>query len=100
MLFRSDANPGSFIFTQDYLGVETTLAMRYGKGIAVADVWEGDYNMPVVLKSVRADCASLTDVRDGHTVLAPLQFGLYCDGEYSVAAAQLAIFPRRHHVGF
>ena len=55
------------------LGVETTLAMRYGKGIAVADVWEGDYNMPVVLKSVRADCASLTDVRDE---LLPVAGGL------------------------
>ncbi len=46
------------------LGVETTLAMRYGDGTAVANVWEGDYNIPVLLKSMKADSASLTDLRD------------------------------------
>lgn len=46
------------------LGVETTLSMRYGSGMPVAQVWEGDYNVPVVLKSEKADRASLTDLRD------------------------------------
>ncbi len=55
------------------LGVETTLAMRYGSGTTVADVWEGDYNIPVVLKSEKADSASLTDLRDE---LIPVAAGL------------------------
>ncbi len=55
------------------LGVETTLAMRYADGTAVADVWEGDYNIPVVLKSEKADSASLTDLRDE---LIPVAGGL------------------------
>lgn len=46
------------------LGVESTLAMRYGNGFTVATVWDGDYDIAVKLKSERADSASLTDVRD------------------------------------
>lgn len=30
--------------------LESTLAMRYGDGIKVASVWEGDYDIPVTLK--------------------------------------------------
>ena len=33
--------------------VEATLAMRYGTGIPVANVWEGDYNIPIVLKATK-----------------------------------------------
>lgn len=55
------------------LGVESTLAMRYGNGFTVATVWDGDYDIAVKLKSERADNASLTDVRDE---LIPLVGGL------------------------
>ncbi len=32
-------------------GVEATLALRYSTGMPVATVWEGDYGIPVVLKT-------------------------------------------------
>lgn len=35
--------------------VETTLAMRYGAGLPVATVWNGDYAQSVVLKGSHAD---------------------------------------------
>ncbi len=44
--------------------LESTLAMRYGSGITVGTVWEGDYNIPVVLKSTKADAATVTDLND------------------------------------
>lgn len=37
------------------LSLETTLAMRYGKGLPLANIWEGDYNIPVVIKSTKSD---------------------------------------------
>lgn len=43
-------------------GVETTLAMRYGTGVSVADVWEGDYSLRVVLKGEKADSATNVDL--------------------------------------
>ena len=46
------------------LGVESTLAMRYGKGLTVANVWEGDYGIPVTLKSKQADHARPAEVKD------------------------------------
>lgn len=52
------------------VGVETTLAMRYGSGIPVADVWEGDYNIGVVLKSEKADSASNHDLSDEQIAIA------------------------------
>lgn len=55
------------------LTVETTLAMRYGNGIAVADIWEEDYKTPVVLKSSKADSASPVDLKDE---LIPIAGGL------------------------
>lgn len=55
------------------LAVETTLAMRYGSGITVANIWEGDYKMPIVLKSDKADRASLVDLKDE---LIPVAGGL------------------------
>lgn len=44
--------------------LETTLAMRYGNGIPVGTVWEGDYDIDVVLKSNRSDHADFTDIQD------------------------------------
>ena len=42
--------------------VETTLAMRYGSGMSLASVWEGDHQVPVVLKSNRSDKSSTDDL--------------------------------------
>lgn len=44
--------------------VETTLAMRYGNGIPVANVWEGDYNLPITLKSNHSDYAQYSDLKN------------------------------------
>lgn len=55
------------------LGLESTLAMRYGDGLAIANVWEGDYGIPVKLKSERADRAVPTEVKDE---LVPVAAGL------------------------
>lgn len=37
--------------------IESTLAMRYGSGLPVSSVWDGDYRMSVVLKGEHADRA-------------------------------------------
>lgn len=37
--------------------LESTLALRYSTGLPVATVWEGDYGIPVVLKTASADTA-------------------------------------------
>jgi len=55
------------------LTVEATLAMRYSSGIPVANIWEGDYKMPIVLKSNKADRASLVDLKNE---LIPVAGGL------------------------
>ena len=55
------------------LGLESTLAMRYGDGLAIANVWEGDYGLPVKLKSTKADHALPTEVKDE---LVPVAAGL------------------------
>ena len=55
------------------IGVETTLAMRYGDGMGVADIWEGDQRVPVVLKSTRADSAAASMLGDE---LIPVMGGL------------------------
>lgn len=44
--------------------VETTLAMRYGNGVPLSNVWEGDYNIPITLKSEKADRADYSDLSD------------------------------------
>lgn len=44
------------------LMLETTLAMRYGSGLPLADVWEKNYNTPVIIKSVRFDHADNADL--------------------------------------
>lgn len=46
------------------LGIESTLAMRYGSGTTVATVWEGDDDIPVVIKSTTAERATNADVAD------------------------------------
>ncbi len=45
-------------------GIESTLAMRYGSGLPVASVWEGDDEVPVVIKSNRADSATTGHLTD------------------------------------
>ena len=55
------------------LGLESALAMRYGDGLTIASVWEGDYGIPVKLKSEKADRALPTDVKDE---LIPVAAGL------------------------
>lgn len=44
--------------------LESTLAMRYGSGMGIANVWEGDKQVPVVLKSTHADIANTNDLKD------------------------------------
>lgn len=44
------------------LSLETTLAMRYGKGLPLTNVWEGDYNIPVVIKSTKSDNSDNSDL--------------------------------------
>ncbi len=55
------------------LGLESALAMRYGNGLTVAQIWEGDYDLPVKLKSTVADSA-LPDALPDEQV--PAQAGL------------------------
>lgn len=44
--------------------IESLLAMRYGSGLPVANVWEGDYNISVTIKSKNADCSDFSDLKD------------------------------------
>ena len=44
--------------------LEATLAMRYGNGLPLATVWEGDYGIGVKLKSETANRATNPDVKD------------------------------------
>jgi multidrug efflux pump subunit AcrB len=44
--------------------LETTLAMRYGTGVPVGTLWEGDYDINVVLKSNRSDSSNYVDIQD------------------------------------
>jgi multidrug efflux pump subunit AcrB len=44
--------------------LETTLALRYGPGLTVGTMWEDDYDIPVVMKSNRADLSNEDHVRD------------------------------------
>ena len=46
------------------MALETTLAMRYGNGLPVATVWDGDYAQNVVLKGEHADHASQYDLEN------------------------------------
>ena len=53
--------------------LETTLAIRYGDGLPVATVWDGDYAQNVVLKGEHADRALPRDLEDE---LIPVMGGL------------------------
>lgn len=44
------------------LGVESTLSLRYGDGMSMASVWEGDYDVAVKLKSLRSDSADINSL--------------------------------------
>lgn len=44
--------------------METTLAMRYSTGVPVATVWEGDYGIPVTLKTSAAHRADVSRLED------------------------------------
>ena len=44
--------------------LEMTLAMRYGSGMGIANVWEGDKQVSVMLKSTHADKATPNDLKD------------------------------------
>ena len=44
------------------LTIESTLGMRYGDGLPIATVWEGDDDIPVVMKNTKADSATNADV--------------------------------------
>jgi len=54
-------------------GLETTLAMRYGGGLPVGTMWEGDYDIPVILKSNHSDSADFSHL---HNELIPAYGGL------------------------
>lgn len=55
--------------------VETAFALRYGSGIPVASVWEGDDNIPVSIKSETSDHATNEDLMNE---LIPVAGGLSC----------------------
>ena len=42
--------------------MESTLAMRYSSGIPVATMWEGDYGVPVVLKTNHSNLSTPADL--------------------------------------
>ena len=44
--------------------IESTLAMRYGAGLPVSAVWDGDYKQRIVLKGEHADYALPGDLKD------------------------------------
>lgn len=54
-------------------GLQMTLAMRYGDGLPIANIWEGDNEIPIVLKSRRADAATVDDIKNE---LIPVYGGL------------------------
>lgn len=46
------------------LGLEATLALRYSSGLPVATVWEGDYGIPVVVKTPTSHRSTTSDLND------------------------------------
>lgn len=44
------------------LFLEGTLALRYSSGVPLATVWEGDYGLPVVLKSEKSDSSRISEL--------------------------------------
>ncbi len=55
------------------ISMESILAMRYGSGTRIGSVWEGDYNIPIVIKSNKADSANIYNLKDE---LIPVAGGL------------------------
>jgi multidrug efflux pump len=45
--------------------LETDLALRYGSGVKLASAWEGDYEVPIILKSTQSDSMQLEDLMNG-----------------------------------
>lgn len=75
MLVRNDVNEPQIVTDidlDDYqagrlgvgnMQVETALAMRYNSnGISLGSAWDGDYNMPIALKGIDADSASIREI--------------------------------------
>lgn len=54
-------------------GLETTLAMRYGSGVPIATMWEGDYGINVLIKSNCSDSSDIVHLKDE---LIPVAGGL------------------------
>ncbi|MDE5839154.1 MAG: efflux RND transporter permease subunit [Paramuribaculum sp.] len=44
--------------------METSLAMRYSSGVPVATVWEGDYGIPVTLKTNTSRLGNISDLEN------------------------------------
>ena len=44
--------------------IETTLGMRYSAGLPVATLWQGDYGIPVVLKTYEGENGTPTDLME------------------------------------
>ena len=44
--------------------LEETLMMRYGSGMEIGAVWDGNYERKIVMKSNKADSANVDDVMD------------------------------------
>lgn len=44
--------------------LESELALRYSTGLPLATLWEGDYALPVVLKTASADTASISGLEE------------------------------------
>ena len=44
--------------------IESTLAIRYGAGLPISSVWDGDYKQNIVLKGEHADYALPSDLED------------------------------------
>ncbi len=46
------------------LAVESNLAMRYSQGITLGSQWNGDYEIPIVVRTAHADSATLSGLDD------------------------------------
>ncbi len=70
--------------------IESTLALRYGSGVSLASVWEGDTEVPIVITGCHSDSVSASRLGDE---LIPVMGGLR-----NVPLRQVAdIVPEYHH---
>ncbi len=53
--------------------LEIDLALRYSSGIKLTSAWEGNYEVPVVLKSIQSDSMDIKDLQNGRV---PVMGGL------------------------